>query len=165
MQNAECAYRSLWEGKALHLCTSRICTGLKPARKGELNWYVVPSNENLRKHLWRVAIWMWKYASFRSMESWDLLQRHHPERAFLKRSVDGPQVQYRTESSISLGHHKIVLYCSFCKQTENFLSQNRGILRQCQRQNQATEAGWSVSKLERIPNVVLRATANAKCLE
>lgn len=33
------------------------------------------------------------------------------------------------------------------KQAVNFLSQNRGISRQCQRQNHAIETGWSASEL------------------
>ncbi len=32
-------------------------------------WYAVPSRENLRKHLWCGAIWMWKYAAFKSTDA------------------------------------------------------------------------------------------------
>ncbi len=32
-------------------------------------WYAVPSRANLRKRLWCSAIWMWKYASFKSTDA------------------------------------------------------------------------------------------------
>ncbi len=32
-------------------------------------WYAVPSRANLRKHMWCGSIWMWKYASFKSMDA------------------------------------------------------------------------------------------------
>lgn len=89
---------------------------IKPARKGELNTGMLfprtrisgsACNASLSEHGSMHPSDLRMQTTVPGTDvCQDLLQSRHPERTLVKRSVDGSQVQYRTESPISLGHHK-----------------------------------------------------------
>ncbi len=71
LNNWERVFRSLWgDGRSCVHALRESARGPKPAQNRRTGyWYAMPSRANLRKRLWCGAIWMWKYASFKSTDA------------------------------------------------------------------------------------------------